>query len=110
MTQSGDPYDNALAERMNRIIKEEFLENRSFFKHQDAYIAVERAIQIYNMQYPHGSLDYKTPNAVHIMPVEQSATLKKRWYPKDTSKYKLKEKQQQNIQTALPKVQTEMSC
>ena len=26
MTQSGDPYDNALAERINRIIKEEFLE------------------------------------------------------------------------------------
>jgi putative transposase len=27
MTQSGDPYGNALAERVNRIIKEEFLEN-----------------------------------------------------------------------------------
>ena len=73
MTQSGDPYDNALAERMNRIIKEEFLENRGFLKHQDGYMAIERAIQIYNTQYPHGSLDYRTPHAGHTMPVAQSA-------------------------------------
>jgi putative transposase len=108
MTQSGDPYDNALAERMNRIIKEEFLENRGFLKHQDGYMAIERAIQIYNTQYPHGSLDYKTPNAVHTMPVAQSALLKKRWYPKDTSKYKTKEKQQQNKQTITLKRETEI--
>ena len=95
MTQSGDPYDNALAERMNRIIKEEFLENQGFPNHQQAYTAVEKAIQIYNSQYPHGSLDYRTPNQVHVMPVAQSATLKKRWYPKDNSKY-FNSKQQQN--------------
>ena len=62
------------------------------------------------MQYPHGSLDYKTPNAVHAMPAQQNATLKKRWYPKDTSKYETKEKQQQNKQTNLPKGETEIHC
>jgi putative transposase len=102
MTQSGDPYDNALAERMNRIIKEEFLENRRFFNHKQAHEAVEKAIKTYNSQYPHGSLDYRTPNEVHTMPVAQSATLKKRWYPKDTSKYKSEKQQQQNKQTVTP--------
>jgi putative transposase len=62
MTQSGDPYDNALAERMNRIIKEEFLENWGFSSHQQAYAAIEKAIGVYNSEYPHGSLDYQTPH------------------------------------------------
>jgi transposase InsO family protein len=90
MTQSGDPYDNALAERMNRIIKEEFLENRAFKSHQEAYRAIEQAIVIYNAQYPHGSLDYKTPNEVHMMKAEQALNLKKRWSNSN------KNKQQQN--------------
>jgi putative transposase len=103
MTQTGDPYDNALAERMNRIIKEEFLENRRFANHQQAYEAIEKAIQVYNSQYPHGSLDYKTPNEVHKMTNNESAKLKKRWYPKDTSHYIKREKQQQqNTLTAMP--------
>jgi putative transposase len=105
MTQSGDPYDNALAERMNRIIKEEFLENRSFISHQQAYVAIERAVGVYNSEYPHGSLDYQTPNAVHVMPVAQSATLKKRWSPparREKSKNINQEKQQQNKQTIAP--------
>jgi putative transposase len=105
MTQSGDPYDNALAERMNRIIKEEFLENRSFMSHQQAYAAIEKAVGVYNSEYPHGSLDYQTPNAVHVMPVAQSAILKKRWSPparREKSKGINQEKQQQNKQTIAP--------
>lgn len=105
MTQSGDPYDNALAERMNRIIKEEFLENRSFSSHQQAYAAIEKAVGVYNSEYPHGSLDYQTPNAVHVMPAALSATLRKRWSPparRESSKYTYEEKQQQNKQTIIP--------
>jgi transposase InsO family protein len=104
MTQSGDPYDNALAERMNRIIKEEFLENRGFSSHQQAYAAIEKAIGVYNFEYPHGSLDYQTPNAVHVMPVAQSATLRKRWSPparRETIK-DINKEQQQNKQTIAP--------
>jgi putative transposase len=82
MTQSGDPYDNALAERMNRIIKEEFLENKSFFNYNQAYQAVEKAITIYNSQYPHGSLGFCNPNSVHVMPKEKSNNLTKKWYKK----------------------------
>jgi putative transposase len=78
MTQSGDPYDNALAERMNRIIKEEFLENCSFSSHQQAYAAIEKAIGVYNSEYPHGSLDYQTPNAVHVMPVGAKPHIEKK--------------------------------
>jgi putative transposase len=108
MTQTGDPYDNALAERMNRIIKEEFLENRRFANHQQAYEAIEKAIHVYNSQYPHGSLDYKTPNEVHKMTNNESAKLKKRWYPKDTSHYIKREKQQQqNTLTGMPQRKTQ---
>jgi putative transposase len=104
MTQSGDPYDNALAERMNRIIKEEFLENRAFKSHQEAYRAIEQAIQIYNSQYPHGSLDYKTPNEVHVMKPQQALSLKKRWVNPNKNK-----QQQQNTQKQIANVQSALS-
>ncbi len=111
MTQSGDPYDNALAERMNRIIKEEFLENRAFKSHQEAYRAIEQAIQIYNSQYPHGSLDYKTPNEVHVMKPQQALFLKKRWVNpnKNKQQQQQQQQQQQNTQKQIANVQSARS-
>ena len=55
MTEQGDPYENALAERMNRTIKEEMLLNRGFADYVSAKVAVERAIVNYNTLRPHGS-------------------------------------------------------
>jgi putative transposase len=77
MTQNGDPYENALAERMNRTIKDEMLQNRGFVNHQTAENALFHAIQNYNEARPHASLDYQTPQIIHrkTTPVE----LKKRW-------------------------------
>lgn len=76
MTENGDPYENALAERMNRTIKEEMLQNRAFVKHQDAEQAIAKAIADYNEERPHASLDFKTPKAVHCA---GQMELKKRW-------------------------------
>ncbi len=58
------PYENALAERMNRTLKEEFLQYY-YFNHEQANKAVARAIKLYNNFRPHLSLDYLTPDQVY---------------------------------------------
>jgi putative transposase len=55
MTEQGDPYENALAERMNRTIKEEMLLNKSFFSFSSAEKEVRQAIENYNNLRPHGT-------------------------------------------------------
>lgn len=75
MTEQGDPYENALAERMNRTIKEEMLLNRGFADYSAAKTEVERAIVNYNTLRPHGSCNYYTPDQAHRMEGE----LAKRW-------------------------------
>ena len=64
MTDGYDCYQNALAERMNGIIKEEFITTKP--KTVDmARKIVEQSIRIYNSKRPHLSLNYKTPNQMH---------------------------------------------
>ena len=65
MTEQSDPYENALAERMNRTIKEEFCLDHILPNKQQAYQAVEEAIQLYNRYRPHQSLSLKTPEQQH---------------------------------------------
>lgn len=65
MTENGDPYENALAERMNRTIKEEMLQNRRFLSFEEARQAVERAITLYNRMRPHASPGFLTPQQAH---------------------------------------------
>ncbi|RAJ19953.1 integrase-like protein [Pedobacter cryoconitis] len=52
MTQSGSPYDNALAERVNGIIKDEFYPKRVYQNHKEAEKALSRIIKIYNSKRP----------------------------------------------------------
>jgi len=64
MTEGHDCYQNALAERMNGILKNEFLlEHCSSFK--DLQKATMESIEIYNSKRPHLSLQMKTPNSKH---------------------------------------------
>lgn len=65
MTQNGDPYENALAERMNGILKNEFLLDIGFPTKKLALLAVRESIEIYNNERPHLSLGMKTPNEVY---------------------------------------------
>lgn len=62
MSEKGNPYENAVAERLNGILKEEFLLGQTFRTMSDAGKAVEEAIESYNELRPHMSIDYMTPN------------------------------------------------
>lgn len=64
MTDGYDCYQNALAERVNGILKGEFLLNKPKDIHEARQLVAE-SIQIYNQKRPHLSLKYKTPDAVH---------------------------------------------
>lgn len=65
MTEKSDPYENALAERMNRTIKEEFLIVESFRNYEIARQTIEESIKIYNNERPHLSCRMFTPEEVH---------------------------------------------
>ncbi len=65
MTQNGDPRENAIAERVNGILKDELLD-KSYLNYQEALRSVSIAISIYNHQRPHGSIDYLTPIEAHF--------------------------------------------
>jgi putative transposase len=64
MTDGYDCYQNALAERVNGILKGEFLLQRAVNLEQ-ARQMVEQSVRIYNTQRPHLSLKMQTPDAVH---------------------------------------------
>ena len=65
MTESYDPYQNAIAERVNGILKQEFLINTSKLNISLMSKVVEEAIKIYNTQRPHLSCLMKTPEQMH---------------------------------------------
>jgi putative transposase len=62
MSEKGNPYENAVAERVNGILKEEFMLGESFKTKEQAYRAVKEAIETYNEDRPHMSINYMTPN------------------------------------------------
>ena len=64
MTEENHCYENAIAERVNGILKDEFYLDQCFFSTQHACIATKSAIEIYNSKRLHLSLGYKTPNMV----------------------------------------------
>ena len=64
MTEENHCYENAIAERVNGILKDEFYLDQCFFNTDHACKATESAISIYNNKRLHLSLGYKTPNMV----------------------------------------------
>lgn len=65
MTEDGSPYDNAVAERVNGILKNEFGLDDIFNTNDEAIKQVTEAIDIYNKQRPHTSNNMLTPEAMH---------------------------------------------
>lgn len=65
MTENGDPYENALAERMNRTIKEEFGMDKILKNKNQAKQLVQESIFLYNNRRPHLALKMKTPQQVY---------------------------------------------
>lgn len=64
MTDGYDCYQNALAERVNGILKHEYLLQRPE-DIVEATIMVRQSIKLYNQRRPHMALKYKTPDAMH---------------------------------------------
>lgn len=62
MTEESHCYENAIAERVNGILKDEFYLDQTFTSLHRAKFATRNAIKIYNNKRLHLSVGYKTPN------------------------------------------------
>ena len=82
MTQTGDPLENAVAERINKTIKEEFTDERqlSYSSLEEAKREIKKNIEFCNEVRPHRSISMFTPNEAHT----KTGELKRHW----KSKYK----------------------
>lgn len=74
MTQSGNPKDNAIAERVNGILKEELL-GEVYPGFKQAQQAVDTAVEVYNHHRPHSSVDMLTPEQAHT----RTGEIRRRW-------------------------------
>lgn len=75
MTENGDPYENAIAERVNGILKDEYELNQTFADYHTALEATKTAVYKYNNKRPHLSVDLMFPVDAHY----QNGILKKHW-------------------------------
>lgn len=74
MTEKSDPLENAIAERVNGILKDELLEKR-FDSFREARERIDEAVSTYNHQRPHLSVDMLTPAEAHA----RTGILKRHW-------------------------------
>jgi len=65
MGEAGNCYDNAMAERVNGILKDEYLLDREFVNLKHAIESTKQAIYLYNYKRPHWSLGLQRPAEVH---------------------------------------------
>ena len=65
MTEELHCYENALAERVNGILKQEYYLGSCFRNKAQVMAAVKEAVYLYNTRRPHKSLDYQTPEKMH---------------------------------------------
>lgn len=75
MTESGNPKDNAVAERVNNTIKNELFKGMEFYCISEVKTAVKAAVEFYNNERPHWSLDGMTPSQAYRCKGE----LNKKW-------------------------------
>jgi len=71
MTENGDPLENPVAERVNGILKDEYLNKYQYLTAAE----LKKLIDIYNKTRPHLSCDMLTPELAH----QRSGKLKRRW-------------------------------
>jgi putative transposase len=65
MTEENHCYENAMAERVNGILKDAFYLDQTFMNEAHAKRAAKNAIKLYNEIRLHLSLDFKTPNMAY---------------------------------------------
>lgn len=93
MTENSDPRENAIAERVNGILKDEWLNDIELKNTRQAKRILSKIIHTYNTERLHCSLDYQTPEQVHE---QYEGNIKKRWksyYKNKVNDIYLKQKQ-----------------
>jgi transposase InsO family protein len=75
MTENGDPYENAVAERMNGILKAEWLNMEEYADFLQAQERISQIINTYNKVRLHASCNMLTPMEAEL----HKGKLKKRW-------------------------------
>lgn len=75
MSSPGNPYENAVSERVNGTVKTEFYLDGSFKDIEQVQKIVIETVPVYNNDRPHASCDYLTPEQAH----HRHGVLKKRW-------------------------------
>lgn len=78
MTENGDPLENAVAERINGILKEEYLRHYPITNQGQAIELLDDVIERYNKLRPHQSINMLTPDVVH----EKQLLINKTWSKK----------------------------
>jgi transposase InsO family protein len=82
MTENGDPLENAIAERVNGIIKEEYLQDYTVKNIKEAKQALSFVVKLYNEERPHNSISNNVPNHVHENKEINPKRLWKNYYKK----------------------------
>ena len=80
MTESNDPYQNAIAERVNEILKQEFIIGILINDIQIMRGLIKESIGIYNNERPHSSCKMKTPKQMHRQKEIEIKTYKSKKY------------------------------
>jgi putative transposase len=75
MTENGDPYENAIAERVNGILKVEFNLYNSPKGIEETHQYLKKCIDNYNTLRPHASCNFLTPDQAHF----EQGPLKRKW-------------------------------
>ena len=65
MTENGDPLENAVAERINGIIKDEYLDCYQVKNITEAKELLKAVVQLYNDERPHMSIGNRSPSEIH---------------------------------------------
>lgn len=82
MTENGDPLENAVAERVNGILKQEYLECYLVENLDQARKLLEQVVALYNQQRPHMSIGNRMPAELHESN-QQREKLWKNYYTKN---------------------------
>jgi transposase InsO family protein len=98
MTEKGDPLENAMAERINGIIKEEYLDNYDIEVVQQARELLQHSVILYNTERPHMSLGNFTPEEIHQSnEITKPEKLWKNYYQKTTTVVNLFQDEQEMV-------------
>ena len=92
MTQNGDPYENAMAERVNGILKSELI-SKYYDTIDNASIHIARCITIYNYKRRHSSINFQIPHEVH----QQQGPQIRRWKNYYSPTKKIKQYDEENL-------------